>query len=389
MKVSKRVTFVLLILGVAVVVAVTAQQVLGERDQQPTAQAQAAWEFQIPQELQARFYEFAVTPGEQQVIATSPEAVWRINESGELEQILPLESGAQQGESATLAGDGSRVGIMLHQQHDIEGFRLVDLNGNILASIENPLQFHYRVSPQGDSFVGIDAAGEHIQVHADRFVYTFYDESGTVTAEVTSARPQPSDSAYTPDGQAFVVNNAEGIFVYSLSNGEPLFAVRKTAKLFSAANIDSQLVVVSDAVEKNIVEAYRGGSPLWQFSIEGNVRNLTISPNGEFMLATDGNSAYLFTPTSETPVWSFPVPEKDFTINSAAVNDRGVVALGAQHSELNRGLVILLDADRKTMFERELAYELSNAWIPAVQFDQTGAYVLVRTLEELILLATE
>jgi outer membrane protein assembly factor BamB len=389
MNARKRAIIALFILGVVVAIAVTVQQALGERRQQPVAQAQTVWEFRVPTELQARFYEFAVTPGEQQVIVTSPEAVWRINEGGELEQILSLEVGAQQGESATLAGDGSRVGIMLHQQHDIVGFRLVDLAGNILASIEEPLQFHYRVSPRGDSFVGIDAAGEHIQVNADRFVYTFYDESGTITAEVTSENPQPSDSAYTPDGQAFVVSNAQGLFAYSVSNGENLWEIRKPAKLFSPANMESQLVVVSDAVERNIVEANRGGSILWQFRIEGNVRNLTISANGEFMLATDGNTAYLFTPTSETPVWSFPLPDKAFTINSAAVNDRGVVALGAQHSELNRGLVIILDADTNTIFERELAYELSNAWIPAVQFDQSGIYVLIRTLEELILLATE
>jgi hypothetical protein len=262
MKARKRSIFVLFVLAVAAIIAVTVQQAQGERRQQPAAQEQTVWEFQIPTELQAQFYEFAITPGEQQVIVTSPQAVWRINEGGELEQIVPLEVGAEQGESATLAEDGSRVGIMVHQQHAIAGFRLVDLTGNVVASVEDPFQFHYRVSPRGDSFVGIDAAGEHIQVNAERFIYTFYDESGVVTARITSENPQPSDSIYTPDGQGFVVSNAEGVFAYAIASGEPLWEIRKPARLFAPASIDSQLVVVSDAAERNIVEASRGGSTL-------------------------------------------------------------------------------------------------------------------------------
>jgi len=389
MKKGKRTSLVLFVLGLMVVIVVTAQQARGEGQQRPAAQVQTVWEIQIPPELRARFYEFAVTPGEQQVIATSPEAVWKVDESGELEQILALEIGAEQGESATLAWDGSRVGIMIHQQHAVVGFRLLDLIGNTLASVEDPLQFQYRISPQGNSFVGIDAAGKHIQVNADRYVYTFYDEVGTVLAEITSERPQPMDSLYTQDGGAFVVSNAESLIAYSILNGEVLWEIPKPAKLFAAANTDTRLVLVADAVERNIVAANRGGSLLWQSPLKQNVRNLSISPNGESMLATDGNTAYLFTPTSEAPLWFFPMPNQDLTINSAAVNDAGVVALGAQHRELNRGLVIILDAEGNTMFERELTYELSNAWIPGVQFDSSGRNVLIRTLEELILVATE
>jgi len=388
MKAGKRVILTLLILILAVIVALTAQRVLGKPSQQSAAQAQVTWEVELPSELQGRLYEIAIVPGEPQVIATSPEAIWRIAGPDKLEQILRLESDGQGGESAILAGDGSRAGILTHQQHAIVGFRLVDLTGNILARLEQPRQFHYRISPRGDSFVGIDAAGEHVQVKADRFVYTFYDDNGRVMAEVTSERPQSSDSAYTTDGGAFLVSNANGLFAYRISNGEPLWHIPKQAKSFSAANTETLLAVVSDAQERNVVEANRAGESLWRFTLERNVRNLTLSPNGEYTLATDGNTAHMLTPGSRTPIWSFTMPDKELTINAVAVNDRGVVALGAQHSELSQGLVVILDADGKSMFERELKYELSNAWIPGVQFDLSGSLVLIRTLEELILLAT-
>jgi outer membrane protein assembly factor BamB len=241
----------------------------------------------------------------------------------------------------------------------------------------------------GESFVGIDADGKHIQVKADRFVYTLYDGTGQVMGEVTSERPQPVDSAYTADGGALVTSNADGLVAYEVSSGESLWQIPGPVRFFSAADTDTQLAVVSGAQEKNNVELYRAGESLWRFSLERNVRNLTLSPNGEYVLVTDDDTAHLLTPESETPLWSFTMPDRDLAINSAAVNDGGVVALGAQHNDLKQGLVVILDKDGQTMYDRELDYELSNAWIPGVQFDLGGTQILIRTLEELILLATE
>jgi len=160
-------------------------------------------------------------------------------------------------------------------------------------------------------------------------------------------------------------------------------------RLFAASDAPTELVVVTDAVERNIIEAYHAGELLWNFVLERNVRNLAISPSGEFMLTTDRNTAHLLGPEQGTPRWSFTMPEKEFTINSAAVSNQGLVALGGQRSELNGGLVVILDADGKQVFQREFAWELSNAWIPGVQFDLEQTFLLIRTLEELVLVSTE
>ena len=82
------------------------------------------------------------------------------------------------------------------------------------------------------------------------------------------------------------------------------------------------------------------------------------------------------------------MPDQALVINSIAVSDRGMVALGAQHNDLTRGLAIILASDQRVLLERQLSHKRSNAWIPTVKFDSTGTLLLVRTLEELILFAT-
>lgn len=350
---------------------------------------QSLWELQLPPELQARIYETAIVPGEARVVATTPGAILRIDEQGAVRPLLQLEFGGARGESATLAGNGNRAGILIHQNHAVQGFRLIDLQGQTLASIEAPLNFHYRLAPDGATFVGIDAGGEHVQANAERFIYRFYNDSGEVMAQVDSVRPQQTlDSAYTSDGAAFVTNSGIGLAAYRITDGELLWRVTRPTRFFAAGPAESGLVVASDAVERQAVGAFRAGSPLWRFTLGGNARHLSVSPNGAFILAADGGAAHLFSPQSGDPLWSFEMPNQALTINSAAVNDRGVVALGAQHSSLSSGLALILDSKGGVRFERTLTHQRSNAWIPGVQFDASGTAVLIRTLEELILVAT-
>jgi hypothetical protein len=342
---------------------------------------------QLPAELQGRLYETAIVPGEPQVIATTPTAILDLGAGGEIAPLIPLVVGGPEGESAILAADGGRAGILIHRQHAVLGFRLINLRGETLASIEAPLQFHYRLAPDGASFVGIDAGGEHVPAKAKRFVYRFYDDSGNLRAEVVSEGPQPMDSAYAADGAAFVLNGAEGLSAHRITDGARLWQVATPARLFAAAAAESQLVAAAGAEQRNAVRVFRGGTPLWRYALAGNVHNLAISPSGAFILATDGSTAHLLSPQSDTPLWSMPMPDQALIITSAAVNDRGVVALGAQNRDLSHSLVLILDRAGDVVFERQLTHRLSNAWIPTVQFDVTGTSLSIRTLEELILLA--
>lgn len=364
-------------------VGLSSQSVLAQTD----SNARPVWEFKLSQELRGRLYDVVVVPGESRVIATTPTAILSIGEGGRVEPLLRLRTGAEEGESALLSADGSHAGVLVHRRHAISGFRLVDLRGGTLASIEAPHQFHYRLSPDVSTFVGIDAGGHHAQAKAKRFVYRFYDRSGNLVSELQSGEPQQHDSAYTPDGAAFVLNNATGLAAFQVADGTPLWRAEMPTRLFAAASSQSQIVVASGAEERNLLQGFRGGESLWRYRLMGSVRNVAISPNGAFMLASDGNTAHLLSPQSDMPLWSRAMPVDALAINSIAVTNQGVVALGAQHSDLTRGLALVLDSNGNVLFEREFAHNLSNAWIPTVQFGPRGRFLSVRTLEELLLLA--
>lgn len=373
--------FAVVVLALCIVLASGVWQVQG----QARLTARSVWELQLPRELQGRLYETVIVPGEVRVIATTPGAILSLDEGGGIAPLVPLELDGPNGETATLAADGSRAGILIHRLHAILGFRLVNLRGETLVSIEAPLQFHYRLAPDGTTFVGIDAGGQHVRANAKRFVYRFYDEAGDVMAEVVSEDPQPVDSAYTPDGVAFVLNNGEGLAAHRITDGERLWQVAMPARLFTPASAESRFVAAVGTEERNVIQTFRDGALLWRFALEGAVHNLTVSPNGAFVLATDGSTAHLLSPQGGAPLWSLPMPDQALVITSAAVDNRGVVALGAQNLDLTRSLVLILDGAGEIIFERELSHRLSNAWIPTVQFDVTGTSLSIRTLEELIL----
>lgn len=356
---------------------------------QTELRANPVWELKLPKELQARLYDVAVVPGTTQLVATTPHEILRIGEQGTVRSLLSLQSTAVGGESAILSADGSHAGIMIHRGHAISGFRFVELNGNVLASIEAPHQFHYRIAPDHSTFVGIDAGGHHSQAKAKQFIYRIYDRSGRLSTEIESTGPQAIDSAYTTDGAALILNNSSGLSAYRVLDGEQLWRTDIPTRLFAPASAASQIVLASSANDRKMLQAFRGGDPLWRYRLNRNVRNLSISPNGEFMLASDGNTAHLFSPGNSAPLWSREMPNKSLVINSLAVNDKGIVALGAQHSDLTNGLALVIDRAGNTLYERKLNHGLSNAWIPTVQFDRSGTTLSVRTLEELILIAIE
>lgn len=359
----------------------------GQRSQShPLWQAEPIWEVEIPENLRARIYEAAIEPENSTVVVTSPEAVWRVDATGEFVPLVSLDTGGQVGESAILASYANHVGILRQQQDAVVGFELLDISGEEIAFVETPLHFHYRLAPKGDSFVGIDAAGKHTPFDAERFVYRFYDRSGKLSAEIVSPNPQPLDSLYTPGGVSFLVNNADGLFSYTIDEGNLQWKVEEPVRSFAPADSVTGLIVVSDTRERNVIRAYMHGEYKWTFPLGGNVRNLAISPDGAYILATDKRTAHLFMSEEGEPLWSFNAPDSELSFNSVAVNNRGVAALGAQHSSLKEGSLFMMDSKGSEIYRYKLSFSLSNAWIPDLTLDSTGSLLLVRTLEVMLLI---
>ncbi len=341
------------------------------------------WEYAIPANLQGIIDDVAILPGDSQVVATTPNAVLSVGVANEF--VLRFALGP--GRSAVIAAEGSRVGIFTHDRDRVVRFEVTDLSGATLTQVWSAEHFHYRLAPKGDSIVGIDSGGASLPFEADHFVYRFFDSSGSSRGEVQSPGPQPKDSDYTPDGTCFLISNAQGLSSYSVADASLRWRISKKVKFFAPAVGTTDEVVASDDRQRNLAELYQAGQLRWGYTLADNVRNLGISPSGGFVLASDAKTLRAFGSNSSEPIWSFTVPNSHLSINSVAVNDLGVVALGAQHDSLGSGTVFILDPTGTEIFSKETAHTLSNAWIPVVQFDAMGGYCLIRTLEVMTMIS--
>ena len=129
----------------------------------------------------------------------------------------------------------------------------------------------------------------------------------------------------------------------------------------------------------------RNGEPLFEYQLDGNSSHVAVSPNGQFVLATDGRAAHLLTPTDAKAIAEITPPDPGFSIRSIAVNDAGMILVGAQHAQQKRGTVLIADRDGRVVYRKDIPLELANARVPAVQLNTAGDMALLRSLEELIL----
>jgi hypothetical protein len=363
------------------------------------------WTLSLPPELKGRVHETGIVAGAQPVVlATTPEKVLRI--TGQVSPVLDLKQHGSTGERAILPSPTivtslheTSIGILLHDHHAIAGFKLVSLDGKVLAGLSDPRHFHYRLAPDGRSFVGIDAGGEHTALTAKTVIYRFYDHKGTTVAEVTSSHPGTQDSSYSPDGKHFLINSRrDGLSSYNPVSGARLWNVPSAVKFFAPANGSVGRVLASDAANRHVAALYEAGRRRWavnlkELGLKENVRNVAISPGGKIAAVSSRTLLLIMGSDTGEPLGRYQVGA-EFTINSLSVSDNGLIALGIQQAhgkggEPTSGQVLVLDRGGKVVFQQQTAHQRSNAWIPTVQFDASGRLLLVRTLDAISLLSTE
>lgn len=362
------------------------------------------WTLPLPRELQGRLYETGIVPGDPPVVlATTPQHVLRI--TGEIAALLNLRRQGAIGERALLPSpvittgrQETSVGILLHDHHAIAGFKLVSLDGKTLVELTDPRHFHYRLAPDGRSFVGIDAGGEHTALTAETVIYRFFDSKGKPIGEIRSSRAGSIDSSYSPDGKSFLINSKrDGLSSYDPITSKRLWTIPMAIKFFAPANGSVGRVIVSHAENRTVAELYEADKPRWtvnleRFGVRENVRNVAISPGGE-IAAVSGSTLLLIVGAERAePLGRFQV-EGEFTINSVSVSDSGMIALGMQQARVedgkpSSGQIVVLDKTGKVVFRQQTAHQRSNAWIPTVQFDALGQSLLIRTLDAVSLLST-
>lgn len=368
---------------------------------QAAATVQVLWDAPLAESLRARIYQTVIVPGATpRVIATTPEEVVAI-EQGKAGTLFRLEHGGALGKSAllpdSLTGDAARglVGVLSHNHHAVESFELRDLGGRSLAKLDDARHVFFRLSPDGKSVVGVDPGNTHTALTAAQVTYRFFDRAGNSDKqrEVVSPRPPLShDSAFSPDGGLFFINSQDsGLTAYDPATAAARWMIGRPVKMFAAADQATGMVLITDAKARNNVALYQQGKPVWEsglaaFGDEGNVRNIALSPNGEYAVATGHGTLFSFSPRSGKPTGVFKL-SSGAAINSVAVSDLGVIAVGAQAVDLKSGELWFLDAATAQPLApmQRTEHARSNAWIPMVQFDAGGRYVLVRTLERISL----
>jgi hypothetical protein len=289
-----------------------------------------------------------------------------------------------------------RIGILVHKLHSVEQFRLVGLDGKPSVEINDSRHSHYRVAPDSSSFVGIDTAGSHTGLTAKTVTYRFFSGTGKPVGEVTSPDPRSPDSMYSPDGTAFLINSVtQGLSAYDAGTAKHLWTIPADIKFFAAADRRSGRAVTSQAKERHVAELYAHGKRQWRLDLQelgsqDNVRDLAISPSGDLVAVAGGSVVAVLGPESPGPLGVFPIDDR-YVVSSVAASDAGFIAIGTQGTEAGGtktvGKVIVLDRGGNIVFAKNMEHRRTNAWVPTVQFDDTGRLLLVQTLEGLELLA--
>lgn len=355
------------------------------------------WQASLGEQLQARIYQTLIVPGsEPRVVATTPDEVL-VMEQGKTSTLLSLKRGDALGQSALLpavltgeAAERGVIGLLSHNHHAVEGFELVDFSGSAFAKLDDPRHFFFRLAPDGRSFIGLDAGNAHTALAAAAVTYRIFDMQGRTgqDREIASRAPAPSfDSAYSPDGALFYVNNrSTGLTAFDPVTAAPAWTT-ETAALFAAANRDTGLLLATPARKRGLAILYERGTFRWAVSLADlgsreNVRNLAISPNGRHIAVSGRTRLVVLGPDRSEPLGKFDAGVGS-AINSVAVSDAGVVAVGVQSEDLQGGYVAFLDASSGAPLadQQPTRHSRSNAWIPMVQFDAGGRYLLTRTLE--------
>jgi hypothetical protein len=281
------------------------------------------------------------------------------------------------------------IGIMVHQNHAIYRLRVVR-GGKILADLKDSRHFTYLLSPDGKSFIGVDSGGKHIGLTTRHFIYRFFSPTGKVTGEVKASPVSWDEVSFSPDGSGFLINDQEGLSFYESDTAKRLWMIPRVARLFATANGDGGRTVIVSRDNVREAQLYERGRLSWtmnfeQSGIKENIRDLAISPNGQVIAVSGDRTLLIFEGESSSPSGRYSV-EENLAINSISINNKGIVAVGAQQANLKSneaaiGRALLLNRKGSLLFQENTQHERSNAWIPKVQFDSSGGFVLIQTLE--------
>lgn len=359
------------------------------------------WTFELPEPLKARIYQSAVIDKIPVVLASTTDDILRIEGDSSQKRRAVWRMNGRPGEKVLLPSPTittslleTPVGFIVHKHNVIASLRVVTLEGTILAEVADQRHFHYRLAPDGKSFVGIDAGGKPGGFSAESVIYRFFSRTGQLTGEVQSNPAPGADSSYSPDGKSFLINSKkEGLSAYDPNAAKRMWNIPGTIIFFASADGNDQGVVVVKEDNRHEAQLYEAGKlisivDLQNVGTNEYVHNIAISPNGNVVAVSSSKDVVVLVTDNPSQIGHFRVPE-ELSISSLVVGPRGFVAVGAQArrkgTESGFGKVFILEKNGNLLFQADTEHLRVNAWIPSVQFDPSGRFLFIQTLESLAL----
>lgn len=375
---------------------------------QESGSIQEVWTFDLPESLKARIYQAAVVFDKVPVVlASTADDILRIEEDAlrkaKAISLFGSRNHQRAGESVFLPSPiittslhETPVGFMVHKHNVIASLRVVTIAGTNLAEVADQRHFHYRLAPDGNSFVGIDAGGKSGGFSAETVIYRFFSRTGQLIGEVQSNPAPGTDSSYSPDGKSYLINSKkEGLSAYDPNGAEHMWNISGAIKFFASANGNTRRVIVTKEDKGQEAQVYEAGRliravDLPRFGTNEYVRNIAISPSGDVAAVSSSKEILILETDNPSLTGRFRVGE-ELSINSLEIGRSGIVAVGAQArrkgTESGFGKVFILEKTGKLLFQVNTEHQRVNAWIPTLQFDSSGRFLLIQTLESLNLLA--
>ena len=207
---------------------------------------------------------------------------------------------------------------------------------------------------------------------------------------------KPTAKSLAPDGKVLGVNDAEsGLIIFS-RDGKKLWNVKDSYRFFKLSN-SAQQIIGSNASRIKQIALLSEGKTLDSLSLKNPVYNVTISPNGKFIMVTDTRTIKYFENRLDQKSWEYTFDNEQLTINSTAVSNNGYVACGLikdngknlpsekRFTECNG---YIFDNSGKIIWQIQYKISRSNAWIPIVSLtpvNEKQTVLTVRTREKLFL----
>lgn len=350
------------------------------------------WEINQQKELGGELYQTAFLLEKMMSIGLTRKQVAGVDSSGKVSTLIELLPGQR----ANLSMDGKFVSIMTIEREFINLFELKTFDGKVITEIEPSSGFiSFLVSSDAQMIVGVSVEKRPEGMEMP-YTFHFYDLEGNEIGQIKAI--SPTVTLFSPDGKVFVLNDPKAGLMAFAKDGSKLCKLwnikNKFYRFFDVANGAHRVIGNSSSSIREFV-LFESDKPIDSSSLKHPVRNVAISPNGEFITVTDARTVKFFkNQLQEKDAWWYNF-EKSLTINSIVVSDSGFVAFGmlrdngenlAPEKRYTEGQVLLFDQNGNSIWRETYELTLANAWIPIVALTpvtESQMILTVRTRDKL------